>query len=240
MEINYSEIISITIRAFSSILILFILTKFMGKKQISQLNFFDYCIGISIGSIAATYALDIDVNFLHPLIAMIVYGISSIIISLLSRKSMMMRRILAGKSTILMEKGKLYYNNLKKSNMDINDFMTECRNLGYFNLEDIRYAVMETNGKLSILPKADKRPVCPIDMNISPKEESIVTNLIIDGVILKQNLSSTGKDEQWLLNMLKAHEVTSFKDALLACIDEYNNFTVYKYTNPPTKNSIFE
>lgn len=124
MEMLSTEILSIIVRAFCSIIILFVLTKFMGKKQLSQLNFFDYCIGISIGSIAATLALDIEVDFLHPIIAMIVYGLTAMAISFATRKSMSLRRLLTGKATILMEKGKIYYDNLKKTNMDLNDFMT--------------------------------------------------------------------------------------------------------------------
>ena len=240
MEMLSTEILSIIVRAFCSIIILFVLTKFMGKKQLSQLNFFDYCIGISIGSIAATLALDIEVDFLHPIIAMIVYGLTAMAISFATRKSMSLRRLLTGKATILMEKGKIYYDNLKKTNMDLNDFMTECRNLGYFNLDDIECAIMETNGKISVMPKCEKRPVCPQDMGISPNQDSLVTNLIIDGVLLKQNLHSTGKNEEWLMNMIKAHGLNSYKDVMLAGVDKDNKFSIYKYIRPETQNSIFE
>lgn len=234
------ELLNIVIRAIVSIAVLFILTKLMGKKQLSQLNFFDYCIGISIGSIAATLALDIDVNFMHPIVAMIVYGLASIIISFATRKSMIMRRILAGKATIIMEKGKIYYDNLKKSNMDMNDFMTECRNLGYFNLDEIQYALMETTGKISILPKCAYRPACPDDLGLRPKQNTLVTSLIIDGTVLTRNLDSSGKNEEWLKKMIGAHGLNSYKEVLFAGVDDSNKFVLYTHTKPPTKASLFE
>lgn len=234
------EILTVAFRAFVSIVVLFILTKLMGKKQLSQLNFFDYCIGISIGSIAATMAIDMEVDFVHPLVAMVVYSAIAILISLAVRKSLGIRRFMSGKSTIIMEKGKIYYDNLKKVNMDINDFMTECRNLGYFNLEDIEYAIMETNGKISVMPKCGKRPVCPDDMGLCPSQETLVTSLILDGVLLKRNLKSTGKNEEWLKNMIKAHGLDSYSQVLFAGVDSDSKFVFYSHVNPSTQASVFE
>lgn len=234
------DYVHIIIKAIVSIVVLFFLTKLMGKKQISQLSLFDYIIGISIGSIAAQMSTDIDLNFFHPLVAMLIYAGSAILISYVTEKSQSARRFLDGKATVLIEKGQLYKENFKKSRLTVNEFLAECRNQGYFDINDVESAVIETNGKISILPKRDARPVTPKDMNLTPEQDGLVANVVIDGVLVEKNLQAVGKNQQWLKNRLEAKGYPNIKDILLATIDHTHALRIYPYASNPAPDTFFE
>ena len=148
IEISWKGIGYIVITSVSSVIVLFILTRIMGKRQISQLTMFDYINGITIGSIAAEMATALDGDVWQPLFAMIIYAFFAIMISYISMKSIKARRFLVGRPFLLYENGKLFEKNLKKAKLDINEFLTECRTNGYFYLSDIQSAIFETNGKI--------------------------------------------------------------------------------------------
>lgn len=152
------ELLKIAFTSVISVITLFLLTKLMGNKQISQLSMFDYIIGISIGSIAAEFATELE-NPERTLVAMIIYAISAYLVSLVTGKSTHMRKIIIGKPLILFDKGKLYRENFKKAKIDISDFLTHCRNQGYFDLSQMQTAVFEYNGSISILPTEANRPL---------------------------------------------------------------------------------
>lgn len=206
----------------------------------SQLSMFDYINGITIGSIAAEMATSLEDDFLKPLVAMIIYGIVAVLISLLTSKSIKFRRIVSGKSLILYDNNKLFYNNLKKAKMDIDEFLIQCRNNGYFNLSDIQTAILESNGKVSFLPVSYKRPINPKDMNLSPEKENILINVILDGKILKENLKETGNDEIWLKKQLKTQNNINLADVFLATCDSNNNLQVFKKEFDKTNNDKFQ
>ena len=132
---------NVLLRSIISIVVLFILTKLMGAKQISQLTFFDYAIGISIGSIAADIAADIESSYLDAVISMGIYAGVAILISYVTTKSMKARRLLTGTPTILIDKGHILKQNLSRSKFDINDLLCECRVSGYFNIADLEKLV---------------------------------------------------------------------------------------------------
>ena len=188
------EYLYIFFLSLGSLIILFFLTKLMGNKEMSQLSLFDYINGITIGSIAAEMATSLEDNFLYPLIAMVVYGLSVFIISVLSAKSLKIRRFMTGKSMIVFDNGKIYKGNLKKGKIDLNEMLVQARINGYFDLNNVQTAILESNGKLSFLPKSDQRPATPKDLNLSPDQEKLVTNVIIDGKILNDNLKYTGNN----------------------------------------------
>ena len=126
------ELLKIAALSFGSLIFLFILTKLMGNKEISQLSMFDYIIGITIGSIAAEMSTALEDDFMQPVIAMAVYAIVSIIISILSYKSIKVRRIISGNSLIFLDNGELYHDNLKKAKLDLNEFLMQCRTARLF------------------------------------------------------------------------------------------------------------
>ena len=233
-------ILKIIALSLSSLIVLFILTKLTGNREISQLTMFDYIIGITIGSIAAEMATSLEDDFWEPLTAMIVYGLASIIIAIISSKSLKIRRSITGKAKILFNDGTLYKNNFKSGKIDLNDFFMECRDKGFFNLSDIQTALLEPNGKISILPKSDKKPLTPNDMQISLKQEKLVFNLILDGNILYENLKYSGNDEKWLYKELSKQGFKDIKDIFLATCDCENNLSVYPDCSKKDINDLFE
>ena len=230
------EVLNIIYRTMLVLIILFFLTKVMGKKQVSQLNIFDYIIGITIGSIAADISLDIEKSLIGGICSLLIYGFMASLISYVTMKSITLRRFIIGVPTVVVEKGKIIESGLKKSKIDVNELLSEARQNGYFNLDEIDYAIMESDGKISFLVKEEEKPVTKKDMSVKLKNEGVVANLIIDGVILDNNLNEINKDRKWLEHELKIQGVNSYKEVLLATLDNNNKFMIYK-KNITSKNS---
>lgn len=224
------NVLYIVALSIGSIIELFILCKLMGYRQLSQLSMFDYINGITIGNIAAEMATSIEDDFYPPMIAMVIYAAATILLSWISSKSIHARRLLSGKSVILMDNGKLFEENLKKSKIDLNEFLTQCRINGYFDLSQLQTVLLEQNGHMSFLPKNDFKPLTPKDMNLSLQQEHLVTNIIIDGKVLPKNLKSSGKDERWLERELHNHGVHDIQDVFLATLDLNQKFTIFTHT----------
>ena len=208
-----------------SVVALFVITKILGHKQVAQLDFFDYITGITIGSIAAELATELE-EPIKPLVAMAVYGAVGFLLTVISHKFPKSRKFVNGSPTIIMDNGKLYRKNMKKAKLELSEFMVMCRQEGYFNINDISTAVFEYNGRLTILPSSNKRPVIPEDLSISPKQETICTEIIMDGCILHENIKRLGFDITWLEKQLKQQHYKSAKEIYLAIWDE-NQVTFY-------------
>lgn len=236
---SFLDYLSVAGVAAISLAVLFFITKLVGDKQISQFNMFDYIVGISIGSIAAEMATELE-EPIRPLISMVIYGLISLIISVVSRKSIKFRKFLSGRAMILLDNDKIYRKNLKKANLELSDFLMLARLGGYFNLSDIQTAVFESNGNVSFLPRADKKPASPADMNLSVEDEYICPNFILDGVELKQNLKRCGKDDTWLKGEMKKQGYSNVKDILLAFGDSKGNLTIYSNTDKENQTDLFE
>ncbi len=228
------EIIKIIFLSIGSLAVLFILTKLMGQREMSQLNVFDYIISITIGSIAAEMATSLEDNFVQPLVAMIVYGLITVIVSILNTKFVRLRPIFSGKTLILYDNGTLFKENFKKAKIDLNEFLMQCRTNGYFYLSDIKTALLEENGKISFLPYSDKRPANPSDLNIKPKDDNISTNIILDGKIMYENLHELGHDKIWLDEMLQKQGIIKIDNIFLATYDSDDNLMVYLTNNKGT------
>lgn len=220
------DILKIILTSLFSVVSLFIITKVMGHKQMAQLDFFDYITGITIGSIAAELATELEQPW-KPFIAMVIYGAVSVIISLVINKFPKSRKYLNGTPTIIMDNGKISRKNMKKAKMDLSEFMVLCRNAGYFNLEDIQTAVFEYNGTLTILPVSTKRPVTPNDMQMMPQQDFIYTEVIMDGRILEGNLKKIGLDTVWLSRELEKQGYRSAKEIYLGLCDKENKLSLF-------------
>ncbi len=220
------ELIKVILTSLLSVVSLFIIAKIMGHKQIAQLDFFDYITGITIGSIAAELATELETPW-KPLIAMVIYGAVAISLTILAHKFPKTRKYINGTPTIVMDNGKLYRKNMKKAKLELSEFMVLCRQEGYFNINDIETAIFEYNGRLTILPKSEKRPLTPEDMNIIPKKAKICTEIIMDGRILHENLKRLGLDLTWLDKQLKKQKYNKAKEIYLGICDENNNLTLF-------------
>lgn len=214
------------LRSVLAVLVLFIISRVSGPRQISQLTYYDYIVGISIGSIAAT-AVEREISLWDMIIAMVIFGGFAFLFSYSTSKSMFLRRLFSGKPSILIYNGKIIEKQMKKNHYDVNDLLLNCRVKGYFKLEDIAFAILEDNGELSVMPKADKAPLTPYDMAMKPEKSGLEYNLIIDGSILYENLKYYGKDEQWLKSELNKQKISNENEVLLATGDLNNNLKVY-------------
>lgn len=235
-----SDFLNICFRTILILIILFFITKMMGKKQISELNFFDYVVGITIGSIAADISLDIEKDMLAGIAALFIYGFISYIISFVSIKSILARRFFIGVPTVLVEKGKIIESGLKKSKIDVNDLLMVARENGYFNLDEIDYALMEVNGNISFLPKEKEKPVTKRDMKIKCSNEGLTVNAIIDSKYMANNMKAINKDKEWLDHELKVNGYDNYDNILLATIDNNYKVTIYEKNVKPDKNTVLE
>ena len=224
------DLLNVTMRAILSLVTLFLVTKMLGKKQVSQLSLFDYVIGISIGNFAAEMTINLDSDILHGTIAVIIFGLIAYIISIGTMKSIFLRRFFSGIPTVIIEDGKFLKEGLKKVKFDINDFLEQAREQGYFDISEIAYAVMESSGKISIMPKSEYNTVINKDMKIKKEKASMPANVIIDGNLMEENLEKYGKTRKWLEQQLKNKHKT-VKDIFLATLDKNDNLVLFEQTN---------
>ena len=221
------ELLTVILASLFSAAVLFVIAKIIGHKQVAQLEFFDYITGITIGSIAAELATTLDKPWWKPTVSMIVFGIITVSLSVLTRKSPRSRKFINGTPTIVMNEGKLYRKNMKKAKLELSEFLLLCRQEGYFNLDDIQTAVYEYNGKLSILPVSTKRPLNPADLEFSPEPEHIGTEVIMDGRIIGDNLKRKGLNETWLKKELKEQGFHNAGEIFLGICGKDNQLTLY-------------
>lgn len=220
------DILKVFLTAILSFALLFIITKVIGQKQLSQITMFDYINGITIGSIAAELATEIE-NPIKPVIAMIIYGLFNVLINIITLKSLKLRRFFSGSPIVLFENGHLYRENLKRAKLDVGDFLAQCRIAGIFDLSVMQSATMEHNGNISFLISADNRPVTPSDLSLKPPKEEMFTDVIMDGCVLEENMFRLGKDSKWLTKQLHAKNISSEKDVFLARVSESGTFQAY-------------
>ncbi len=223
------EFLQVILTTLLSMTTLFIITKIMGHKQVAQLDFFDYVSGITIGSIGAELATELEAPE-KPLIALAIFGLVSLILTLIAHKFPKTRKYINGTPTILMNNGKLYRKNLKQAKLDLSEFLLLCREQGYFDLSEIQTAIFEHNGKLSLLPVGEKRPVTPEDLQITVNEAHIGVEVIMDGEEMKENLSRMGRDSNWIKKQVKLQGYKNAKEIFLGIYrPEEDTLSLYPY-----------
>lgn len=237
---NWYEVGIVACRALISLGVLFLITKIIGKKQVSELSLFDYVISISIGNFAAEISMNIDVQLMNGIIAVLIFGFIAMVISILTMKSILLRRIVIGSPTILIENGKFVYKNLKRVKIDINDFLESARIKGYFDISNIKYALMEANGQISFLPKEEYVPATPKDLNLKPSKQGLCANVIIDGKFMLKNLEKINKDEDWLRKQLKVKGYKSYEEILLATVDIDEKLCIFNKRDMNTIENVLE
>ena len=220
-------ILEVSYRALISIFSLFLVTKMLGKKQVSELSLFDYVIGISIGNFAAEMTYNTDSNELVGVIAVIMFGLVAYLVSMFTMRSLTLRRFFIGEPTIIIQEGKILRKNMKKVRIDVNDLLEECRIKGYFDVSQIQYGIMEVNGEMSFLPKSKYKNVQLGDLNIKGEEESLSVNVIIDRKILLGNLEIINKNKEWLIHELKVRGYSDIKKILLCTVSKDEKIIVY-------------
>lgn len=215
-----SEIVKILLFASLSYVTLFVISKILGKKQIAELDFIDYVTGISIGSIAAEMSTETDTPFYYYLIAMGIFLLFDLFVTLLGRKTNCFKRFLRGVPLILINKGEIDFEELKKSKIDFYDLLGLARDKGYFDLSEIEYAIFETNGDLSILASDSARQLKHEDFPEVPKSTpTLTTYVVVDGQISGFALGQINKTKSWLIEEIKRQNA-SLENILFATYDD--------------------
>ncbi len=210
-----------------SVAVLFLLTKLMGRKQVGQMNLFDYVIGITIGSLAAEMTLNPEIDFFEGIFSLVIYAAIALLISLLTQKSMNARRFFIGSPLVLIQNGEILYHNVKVAKLDINDLLQEARVNGYFDLSQVEFALMEGNGQISFLLKSKYQPATLKDLKIKASYQGLCADLVIDGKIMYNNLKEVHKDEKWLRTRLEREGYKDLANLFLVIMDSNEKLTIY-------------
>ena len=226
MDLFKNDTFEIVVRCVIAMTTLFFMTKLLGKKHVSELSLFDYVVGISIGNFASEMAINLEAKFFNAMLAIVVFGILAYIISILTLKSLKLRKFFIGSPTILLEHGNLIYKNMKKSMIDVNDILSQAREMGYFDISEVEFAILEANGKISFLPKGEYKNINIKDMNLKIEKQGLCANVIMDGNIMNDNLNNIGKDEEWLLHELDV-KGKNVSDILLATVDINDKLVIF-------------
>ncbi|MBQ1274852.1 MAG: DUF421 domain-containing protein [Cellulosilyticum sp.] len=232
------NIIHVSITSLVTIIVLFITTKLLGYRQISHMSMFDYINSITIGSIAAELATSLKGEWQTPLTALIIFTVVNLLIDFATNKSIKLRRWINGKALILYDGGELYYKNLKKAKIDLGEFFMQCRNQNCFDLQQVQTVILEPNGKFSILFLSHYRPMTPNDVKLKPSSECVLANVIMEGKLLKENLYNIGRDEEWLMSVLRQKGYFDLSKIFLATCSIQGEVVVYKKLNQEKQEDI--
>ncbi|SOC42738.1 YetF domain-containing protein [Ureibacillus acetophenoni] len=212
------ELSELSLRLIIAFIVLFIMTKIMGRKEISQITVFNFISAIAIGSLAANLALSDDISILYGVLAIVAWALFTLIVAFINVKFQWIRRITIGEPIIVIKNGKIIEKSLRKTQLDMDSLSALLRDKDIFSLKDVDYAIFETSGKLSVLMKEKNMPITKGDMNIpmQKKRYPIATGVISDGIINYTNLSLLHLDNNWLETQLKIAGVRSLSDVFYA------------------------
>lgn len=239
MHIDFIEAIKVIPRCLGATIFLFFITKIMGRKQVSEFSLFDYVIGISIGNFTAEMTLNTDVQYIDGMVAVATFGLLSISLTKLINKSIKLRRFIIGTPTVLIDNGKIIQSGLKRVNIGINDLLEEARMEGYFNIDEIEYAIMEGSGTISFLPKGEFKNVTINDLNIKREKSYLSANIIINGEYMEEAIKKSNITKEELIKRLKKMNLDS-PDSILLCTITNNKLSFYFKDQEPINDLLLE
>ncbi len=213
------------LRTLLAVAVLFVMTKLLGKRQVSQLSLFEYITGITIGSMAAYISLDLEANWYLGIVSLAVWVLVTLGIELLTLKSKKARDFIDNRATILIKDGKILEDNLKKERLTADELLENLRGKNIFRTADVEFAVMEQNGLINVLLTKENQPLTPRDLNIRTVNEQEPQAVIMDGVILDEPLATMGLNREWLHTELEKIGVT-VDNVFLGQIDAYGQLYV--------------
>ncbi len=220
----------VIIRTFLLYTTVILVIRIMGKRQIGELQPFELAITIMVSALAAIPMQDIGIPLLYSIIPIALLLGFQEILSYINLKSPRARKIICGEPSIIIENGEFKVREFKRLKVNINDILEQLRIKGYNTIEDIEYAIMETSGDISVIPKSQKRPVQPEDLDIDTEYEGLPFSLIIDGVVLKDNLKAMNLDTEWLNNTLSQFNINKPSEVFYAAINTQGNL-IYQEKN---------
>ncbi|WNR46324.1 DUF421 domain-containing protein [Paenibacillus roseipurpureus] len=223
-----SDWLHIAVRALSTLVFLFVLTRILGKKQISQLTFFEYVIGITLGDLAGNISTDVESNYWHGIIAILVWVLVPFILETLTLKSKTLRIWFEGRGRVLIKDGKILEDNLKKERYTGDELLEQLRTKSIFRVADVEFAMLESSGDLSVLLKSELQPLTPKHLGMKLVTEKPTQAVMMDGVIQNEPLAAAGRGQGWLLNELEKLGVIK-ENVFLGQVDTHGELTVDLY-----------
>lgn len=224
-----NETIVVIVRGVIAFFSLHIFTRILGKQQVSQLTFFEYALGITIGSIAASLTTELDSRAWIHFIGLIVWAMSALLLQLITIRWRYMSKSVDGEPVVIVMNGKIMEEAMKKARYRAVDLMGQLRCKNVFDLNEVEFAILETNGEISVLKKSQFQPVTAQQMNIPVTPTSMGIELIHDGEIVKQNLKNLKLNEEWLHTQLEARGIRDVSEVFLATITTNGSFYVDTY-----------
>lgn len=225
MFMEYLTIFGRTILLYLSVLVLM---RIMGKREVGQLSLFDLVVAIMIAELAAIPLSDTSIPISHGILPIITLVMLQMSLAFLTLKSQTARKIIEGTPSIIIEQGRLLEEEMRRLRYNVDDMMSQMREQGIYRIEEVEYAMLETNGKLSIILKADKRPIIPSDIGVNPPYEGLPIPLISDGKLHKENLALASKDTAWLEQTLASQHKCSIAGVLYATLNPQGQLIVFK------------
>lgn len=219
-------ILVVVIRSIFAFFALLLFVRFMGKQQVAQLTFFDYVVGITIGSIASTLSVQVNEGSLATLAGMGTWTVLAILLAVLGIHSSRIRKVVDGDATVVVQNGRILENNLKKLRIPIDELISELRTHGIFNMADVEFALFEPGGKVSVQKKSIKQPITPSDMNIQVQYDGLPVILILDGIVQLNELKSLNLSKAWLNHQLYKQNIHDVSEVSLAQLDTKGNLYV--------------
>ncbi|SDH48643.1 DUF421 domain-containing protein [Alteribacillus bidgolensis] len=217
--------LDIVVRSLIFLVILFIITKIVGKKQLSQLSFFEYVSGFTIGSIGSEVIMNLDLKVMHGIIGIVIFGVMPFVAGYISLKSKKFRDVMEGKGTVFIKNGKVMEENLKKEKYTIDELMQLLRTKDVFQISDVEFAVLEANGELNVLLKKENQPLTAKDFGVKVPSFKEPQTVIMDGEILDEPLSTVGQNRNWLKTELEKLGVT-IENVFLGQVDSFGQLSV--------------
>lgn len=226
-----NEGLVVFVRAIIGFFSLLIFARILGKQQISQLTFFDYVLGITLGSISGSLTTDLSSRAWPHWVGLISWAVLGYLMELISLKWRYASKCLEGEPTIVIMDGKIMEDVLKKMKYTVAELLALLRSKDIFNLKEVAYAILEPNGDISVLKKPEYLPLTPKDMNITVKPSGISTEMIYDGIVIEENLRQLNKDKKWLLEQLKIQGIKDPSEVFLLTLDPGGNLYIDKYND---------
>lgn len=218
----------VALRSLLTFAVMLMFTRLLGKRQITQLTYFEYITGITLGSLAAYAALEESIHWLYPLLAIAVWTLASLGAELLTLKSKTARNLIEGKGTVIIKDGKILEDNLHKERYTTDELLSQLRQKNVFRAADVEFAVLETTGNLSVLLKREHQPITPTRLGVEVPNIQEPQTVIMDGKLLDEPLATIGLNREWLHTELEKIGVT-LDNVYLAQVDGYGQLYVDLY-----------
>ena len=211
------------IRSIVIYIFVLVVIRLMGKRQVGEMQPFEFVITLIIADLACIPMAELAVPLVHGIVPIFSLLLLHFLICFLSRKSMKIRYLITGRPAIVVDGNGIDYKELKKLNMTLDDLIEAMRGCEVYNIEDIAYAIIETNGKMCVIKKAEVEPPTKQELELEITPNTLPVNIIMDGALMKENVKLTGIDETFIFKCLKKANVDKIKDVLIFTLDNQGN-----------------